>query len=43
MKGKMYGEKLPETASPYLVYTWAGLLLASAGFLLYRWVGRLKG
>ncbi|KJE26974.1 processed acidic surface protein [Geobacillus kaustophilus] len=43
MKGKMYGEKLPETASPYLTHTLAGLLLASAGFLLYRQVGRLKG
>ncbi|UPT60691.1 processed acidic surface protein [Geobacillus thermoleovorans] len=43
MKGKMYGEKLPETASPYLAYTLAGLMLASAGFLLYRRVGRLKG
>ncbi|MCG6794572.1 processed acidic surface protein [Geobacillus sp. YHL] len=43
MKGKMYGEKLPETASPYLTYTLAGLMLASAGFLLYRRVGRLKG
>ncbi|MGJ3221803.1 processed acidic surface protein [Geobacillus thermoleovorans] len=43
MKGKMYGEKLPETASPYLTYTLAGLMLASAGFLLYRRVRRLKG
>ncbi|MGG3160604.1 processed acidic surface protein [Geobacillus stearothermophilus] len=43
MKGMMYGEKLPETASPYLTYTLAGLMLASAGFLLYRRVRRLKG
>lgn len=43
MKTMMYGEKLPDTASPYLAYTLAGLLLASAGFLLYWRVGRLKG
>ncbi|MED4922869.1 LPXTG cell wall anchor domain-containing protein, partial [Anoxybacillus geothermalis] len=43
MKGKLDGEKRPETASPYLTYTLAGLMLASAGFLLYRRVRRLKG
>jgi len=43
MKGMMYGEKLPDTASPYAAYALTGLLLASAGFLLYRRVGRLKG
>ncbi|MED4270698.1 processed acidic surface protein [Geobacillus stearothermophilus] len=43
MKGKMYGEKLPETASPYLPQAAAGVLLAVAGALLYRRAGRLKG
>ncbi|WP_425323608.1 processed acidic surface protein [Geobacillus subterraneus] len=43
MKGMMYGEKLPDTASPYAAHALAGLLLASAGFFLYRRVGRLNG
>ncbi|MBB6283660.1 processed acidic surface protein [Geobacillus subterraneus] len=43
MKGMMYGEKMPDTASPYAAHALAGLLLASAGFFLYRRVGRLKG
>lgn len=43
MKGMMQGEKLPDTASPYLPQAAAGLLLAVAGALLYRRAGRLKG
>ncbi|WMV75992.1 processed acidic surface protein [Geobacillus thermodenitrificans] len=43
MKRMMYGEKLPDTASPYLMHALAGLLLMFAGFFLYRRVGRLKG
>lgn len=43
MKGMMQGEKLPDTASPYLPQAAAGVLLAVAGALLYRRAGRLKG
>ncbi|BBW97726.1 processed acidic surface protein [Geobacillus icigianus] len=43
MKGAMYGEKLPETASPYLARTLAGALLACAGLYLYRRTARWRG
>jgi processed acidic surface protein len=41
MKETMYGEKMPDTASPYLARTLSGVLLALFGFYIY-WSSKKK-